>query len=108
MPIELLEKVRSYHRIVYGHMASLDNDSYHSTCSTHLFHLVKMIKNTLGPRQLSVDIDRGVVILEVPEKKYQGTVWRFVSHYSRVLRKYFGLNKVESDVRARANSGTGK
>jgi len=68
-----------------------------------------VVSNTLtipGPRQLSVDIDRGVVILEVPEKNYQGTVWRFVSHYSGVLRKYFGLNKVESDARARTNSST--
>jgi len=58
-----------------------------------------------GPRQLSVDIDKGVVILEVPDKTNQGTMWKFLSHYSGVLRKYFGLNKVEAEARVRANSG---
>ena len=60
-----------------------------------------------GPRQLSVDIDKGVVILEVPDKTNQGTMWKFLSHYSGVLRKYFGLNKVEAEARVRANSGIG-
>lgn len=58
-----------------------------------------------GPRQLSVDIDKGVVILEVPDKTNQGTMWKFLSHYSGVLRKYFGMNKVEAEARVRANSG---
>ena len=60
-----------------------------------------------GPRQLSVDIDKGVIILGVPEKKYQTSLWRFVTHYSGVLKKYFGISQTESDVRTRANSSVG-
>ena len=60
-----------------------------------------------GPRQLSVDIDKGVVILEVPDKAGHGTMWRFLNHYSGVLRKYFGMNKIEAESRVRANSGIG-
>ena len=53
---------------------------------------------------MSIDIDKGVVILEVPEKQH-GPLWRFLNHYSGVVKKYFGIHTVEANARARANSG---
>ena len=75
-----------------------------------------------GERNMSIDIDKGVVILEVPEKNNQGSLWRFsfyyffvlqllhpilrfLNHFSGVVKKYFGINATESTARARANSG---
>lgn len=57
-----------------------------------------------GERNMSIDIDKGVVILEVPEKNNQGSLWRFLNHFSGVVKKYFGINATESTARARANS----
>ena len=56
----------------------------------------------LTQRQVSIDVDGGVFVLEVPEKK-QNKVWRVMSQYVRVVQKYLGFQTAENE----ANIGTG-
>ena len=57
-------------------------------------------------RQVSIDVEGGVIILEVPEKK-QTKVWSVVSQYVRVLQKYLGYSTMDSEPKIGIGSNTG-
>ena len=58
-------------------------------------------------RQVSIDVEGGVIILEVPEKK-QSKVWTVVSQYVRVLQKYLGYSNMENEPKIGIGSNTGQ
>ena len=61
----------------------------------------------VSQRQVSIDVDGGVLILEVPEKQ-QNKAWRIMSQYARLFQKYLGLQTVENETKLRAGSVIGE
>ena len=61
----------------------------------------------MSQRQVSIDVDGGVLILEVPEK--QGNkAWRIMAQYARLFQKYLGFTNLENDTKLRAGSVIGE
>ena len=57
-------------------------------------------------RQVSIDVEGGVIILEVPDKK-QSKVWGVMSQYVRVLQKYLGYSATENEPKIGIGSNQG-
>ena len=61
----------------------------------------------MSQRQVSIDVDGGVLILEVPEKQ-ENKAWRMVAQYARLFQKYLGFSSVQNEAKLRAGSVIGE